>query len=184
MRFLEQIPPHIPVVVDEAYLEFSTRAETLRSNEIILKTDRRVIGLRTFSKFYALAGLRIGYGFAAPDTLCLFNRLEPLFVLSPLAERAAVEALGDEEHAVRTLENVKHQSAYIRGRLEEGGLRYITSEIHMMLVECPASQEKVQEAFETQGIFLPKGLIFDRYILFPITLPEQNKRNLDILLSA
>ncbi|MBE9536611.1 MAG: SDR family NAD(P)-dependent oxidoreductase [Proteobacteria bacterium] len=183
MHFLQRIPAHIPVVVDEAYIEFSTNPQTLRTNEIIGETDRLVIGLRTFSKFYGLAALRIGYAFASPKALQLFNRLEPLFALSPIAESAAILALEDKEYATRILENTNRERVRIQKRLASAGLDYLPSEIHFMLVETPIPPEKVYSAFEEEGIFLSRGVLKDRYIIFPIARPEQNDRNLEILCS-
>lgn len=182
-RFLERIPAHLPVVVDEAYVEYSTQPETLRSHTVILHTDRRVIGLRTFSKFHGLADLRVGYAFAAPTTLRLFNRLEPLFVLSSLAEAAAVAAIEDVEHAAWTLENIHGERLRIEARLAAAGLDYVASEANFMLVECPGPPEKVYEAFAVAGIFVPKGVVMDRYLIFPIAQAAQNNKNLDILCS-
>ncbi len=183
MRLLAALPAHIPVVVDEAYLEFSINPETLRSNEIIMEAGRRIIGIRTFSKFYGLAGLRIGYAFAAPETMRLFNRLEQLFTLSSIAEAAAVIALEDEEHNTRTREATDREKKRIQDRLSRAGLDFVPSETHFMLVESPTTAEKVCRAFEARGIFVPKGLYFDRYMMFPVGNQEQNERNLDILSS-
>jgi histidinol-phosphate aminotransferase len=182
--FLEKIPPHLPVVVDEAYVEYSTRPETLRSHQIISQTDRRVIGFRTFSKFYGLANLRIGYAFAAESTIRLFNRLEQTFPLSSLAETAAVAALHDLEHASKTLEGTSTERLRIEQRLTVSGINFIPSETHFMLVECRAPQAQIYQKFEQKGIFMPMGLIMDRYIVFPIARPDQNDRNLDILCPA
>lgn len=184
LRFLQQVPPHIPVIVDEAYLEYSSVADTLRSHEIILNTDRLVIGLRTFSKFYGLAGLRIGYGFANQELMRLFNRLEPLFMMSALAEAAAVAALNDEDHARRTLENADNERARIANRLAERGLSCFPGEMNLMIVECPVAPERVYEAFDRQAILMPKGVWNEKFIMFPINTPQQNDRNLDILLNT
>jgi histidinol-phosphate aminotransferase len=183
MRFVEAIPAHIPVVVDEAYLEFSVNPETLRSNEIIMETGHRIVGIRTFSKFYGLAGMRIGYAFAAQETIRLFNRLEQLFTLSSIAEAAAVVALQDEEYNTRVRRATDRERKRIQDRLARAGLDFVPSETHFMLVESPATPEKVYEAFEGRGIFVPKGLYFDRYMMFPVGNEEQNERNLDILSS-
>lgn len=182
-RLLERVPPHVPIVVDEAYVEFSTRPETLRTHEVIPETDRRVIGIRTFSKFYGLAALRVGYAFAAPSTVRLFNRLEPLFVLSGPAEAAAVAALEDEEHAARTTEHVRREREHIVGRLREADLRCMPAETPFMFVESPALPGKVYRAFEERSVFLPRSVWRDRYILFPIGTATQNERNLEILCS-
>jgi len=183
LRFLERVPPHLPVIVDEAYREFSSRPETLSAHEVVMRTDRRVIGLRTFSKFYGLAGLRLGYAFAAPDTMRLFNRLENPFTIPDLSQAVAVAALEDEEHARRVREGFDRERRRIQERLAQRGLEFVPSETHFMLVEAPAEQEKIFAAFEKHDIFVPRGLVFDRYIFFPIAGPEQNDRNLDILCS-
>jgi histidinol-phosphate aminotransferase len=180
-RFLRHVPVHIPIVVDEAYIEYSTQSETLRSHTVMLNTDRRVIGLRTFSKFHGLADLRVGYAFAAPATLRLLNRLEPLFVLSSLAEASAVAALDDSEHAAWTLENIHGERLRMEARLAAAGLNYVPSESNFMLVECPTEPDKVYETFAEAGIFVPKGLVLDRYLIFPIVQAAQNTKNLDIL---
>jgi histidinol-phosphate aminotransferase len=183
LRFLEHVPPHIPIIVDEAYLEFSSRPETLRSHEVIPRTDRRVIGLRTFSKFYALASLRIGYGFSGRETMRLFNRLEPLFALSSLSEAAAVAALSDEEHFSKTFDNITKERSRIEARLTAAGLGYYHSESNFMLVESPVSPEKTYAAFEAEGVIIPRGSYKNRFVFLPIVDPAKNERNLQILVS-
>ncbi|MDD2760786.1 MAG: SDR family NAD(P)-dependent oxidoreductase [Methylomonas sp.] len=183
-HFLQQVPKHIPVVVDEAYLEYSCVPETLRSHQVVMNTDRLVLGLRTFSKFYALADLRIGYAFGGPDVMRLFNRIEPLFPLSGLAERAAVAALTDEAHAKRTLENAINERKRIRDKLAGAGLASFNSEMNIMIVECPVPPERVYQAFDQQGVLVPKGVWNERFIIFPIATPELNDRNLQILMTA
>ncbi|WP_150049838.1 MULTISPECIES: SDR family NAD(P)-dependent oxidoreductase [Methylomonas] len=183
-EFLQQVPAHIPVVVDEAYLEYSSNPGTLRSHEIVERSDRLVLGLRTFSKFYGLAGLRIGYAFGRREVMRLFERLEPLFCLTPLAEAAAVAALQDAEHAQRTLNNADTERRRIQARLAESGLRSMPGEMNVMIVECPVPPERVYQAYDAAGILMPRGVWQEKFIIFPIFRPEQNDRNLDILLNA
>jgi len=184
LDFLSEVPRHIPVVVDEAYIEFSQNPHLLRTNEVVPETDRMLIGLRTFSKFYGLAGLRIGYAFGVPRAMRLLSRLEQLFCVSSVAEEAALAALGDEGHARATHALLTTEKARIRARLAEAGLACVPSEAHFMLVECPApasQADSVWSAFIDAGILIPRGLIFDRYMMLPIVKPEQNDRHLQIL---
>lgn len=185
--FLARVPPDIPVVVDEAYLEFSESPTLLRTHEAVRDADpdRLLIGLRTFSKFYGLAGLRIGYAFATPRAMRLLERLEHLFCISSLAEQAAVEALEDEAHASATHALLRTEKARMAAILGEGGLACVPSEVHFMLVQCPtapADVEHVWAAFIDAGIIVPMGLMYDRYLMLPVLTPARNDRHMQILL--
>lgn len=182
-RFLEMVPAHIPIIIDEAYIEFSPNRDTVRTNELIVESDRIIIGLRTFSKFYGLAALRVGYGFARPENIDLFNRLEPLFNLSTMAETAAVKALEDDVHAADIFDNTNKERVRLESELAKNKVDFIPSETHFMLVESAAPFEKLYTAYANSGIFIPQGLFFDRYFMFPIARREQNDKNLEILFS-
>jgi histidinol-phosphate aminotransferase len=188
LAFLEALPPHVPVVVDEAYVEFSTNPEMLRTDELVRSlpadTERMLIGLRTFSKFYGLAGLRIGYAFGTPRAMRMLGRLEQLFCLSSLAEAAAVAALSDQTHAVATRELIASERQRMRDALAAAGIASLPSECHFMLVECPAGPGGGDETwgeFVDAGIIVPRGLMFDRWMMMPIGLPQHNDRHLAIL---
>jgi histidinol-phosphate aminotransferase len=99
-RFLAALPAHVTVLVDEAYGEFITRGDAVDATT--LTRDRRVIAIRTFSKFYGLAGLRLGYAVAAPPLARELEYAAPPFGVTAAAQHAAVAALGDREHARRT----------------------------------------------------------------------------------
>jgi histidinol-phosphate aminotransferase len=101
-RFLAALPGHVTVVVDEAYGEFVVRGDALRA-PAMTRTDPRVIAIRTFSKFYALAGLRLGYAIAAPPLAHAIAAAAPPFGVTAAAAHAAIAAIGDREHARRTL---------------------------------------------------------------------------------
>lgn len=145
------------------------------------------MGLRTFSKFFGLAGLRIGYSFGTPAAMSLLGRLEHLFCISSLAEEAAIAALADATHAQETHALLRTEKARLRARLAEAGLACLPSEAHFMLVECPAAQgdsDRVWGAFVDAGILVPRGVMFDRYMMLPILKPEHNDRHVAILVAA
>lgn len=189
LAFLDKVPKHIPVVVDEAYVEFSQNPRMLRLPEVVRASppERLLMGLRTFSKFFGLAGLRIGYSFGTPAAMSLLGRLEHLFCISSLAEEAAIAALADATHAQETHALLRTEKARLRARLAEAGLACLPSEAHFMLVECPAAQgdsDRVWGAFVDAGILVPRGVMFDRYMMLPILKPEHNDRHVAILVAA
>ncbi len=101
-RFVAALPARVTVVVDEAYAEFTTRPEALRA-PAYARRGAPVIAIRTFSKFYALAGLRIGYAIAPPPIARALVAAAPPFAVSTGAVLAAAAALADREHHARTL---------------------------------------------------------------------------------
>src|SRR3989449_10651277 len=95
--FMRAIPPDVIVVFDEAYYEYVTAAD-YPDTMALLKAGRNVVLLRTFSKIYGLAGLRIGYGLNTPEDVPHPNRIPPPFHNNRRAPNAALGALADEEH--------------------------------------------------------------------------------------
>jgi histidinol-phosphate aminotransferase len=185
-RFLEEIPDTLPVVVDEAYLEFSDSTDILRAHEIVNRTDRLVIGLRTFSKFYGLAGLRIGYAFGSARAMALFSRLENLFSISSVGQEAAIAALADTEHARATHELLRTEKAHIGRVLSGAGLQALPSEVHFLQVQAPvpaAQADRLWSAFVEAGVIFPRGIFCDRFMLFPVLKRADNDRHLQILLA-
>jgi histidinol-phosphate aminotransferase len=135
LRFLDQLPPDIPVVVDEAYIEYAERSDMIRLNQLARANSRPLIGVRTFSKFFGLAGMRVGYAYGAPETTRLIARLELPFAISGAAESAAVAALNDGPHAAATLAAVRRGRAQVRERLARSGLFTLESEASFVMAE-------------------------------------------------
>lgn len=184
--FLEHVPLHVPVVVDEAYVEFCENPDVLRTHDIVRATDRMVIGLRTFSKFYGLAGLRIGYAYGTERAIGLLGRLEHLFALSSVAEEAALAALEDSEHAAATHELLRAEKTHIASVASRLGLETVPTELHTMLIESPVAEDQVARvwaAFADAGILVPRGLVGGRYLMLPVLHRAQNDRHLDIIAS-
>ncbi|MCA9770800.1 MAG: aminotransferase class I/II-fold pyridoxal phosphate-dependent enzyme, partial [Myxococcales bacterium] len=100
-RFLARVPDGVLVVMDEAYFEYA-RADAAYPDSLEgFAEDRAVLTLRTFSKAYGLAGLRIGYGIGPAEVIGALNRVRPPFNTSSVAQAAALAALEDEEHLAR-----------------------------------------------------------------------------------
>lgn len=100
-RLMAQIPHDVIVVFDEAYIEY-VRDPQFPDSIAYVNQGRNAIVLRTFSKIYGLAGLRIGYGVTTPEINNFLNRVRPPFNANSLAQRAALAALGDDEHVAKS----------------------------------------------------------------------------------
>lgn len=179
--FLAQVPGHIPVIVDEAYVDFSDAPERLRSEQLVATTDRALIALRTFSKFYGLAGLRVGYGFGSASAIALLSRLELLFNLSSVAAQAAALALRDTAHAERTFRNNQSEKARIMAFLQTTELDFVPTQGNMLLFETPALADTFYKALEATGIVVPQGVFLGKYTLWPIGLPAHNDRIMHVI---
>ena len=99
--FMETVPDHVIVCFDEAYYEYVRSTEYPESLQYV-KQNRPVVVLRTFSKIYGLAGLRVGYGISTLEILDYVNRVRPPFNSNSLAQAAALAALDDEEHVAKS----------------------------------------------------------------------------------
>lgn len=182
-EFLKQVPKHIPVVVDEAYVDFADRTDLLDTARLVKESDRMLIALRTFSKFYGLAGMRVGYGYATPNVIALLGRLELIFNMSSVSAEAAVAALGDQAHVDRTHRNCVAERARIGEFLRSVELDFVPTQGNMMMFEVPSEAEAFYRKAESAGVIVPRGVFMGKYTLWPIGLPPQNDRLMDIVRS-
>jgi len=130
--FIKALPPHVILVMDEAYAEFLDNPPDLRP---FMAEGRKVIALRTFSKIYGLASLRVGYGYAAPELIAILQRARQPFNVNGIAAAAAVAALDDHEF----VEKYRRENAAGRTQLGEGfrklGLEFVPGGGNFLLVK-------------------------------------------------
>jgi histidinol-phosphate aminotransferase len=100
-RFFEQVPEHVLVVLDQAYFEYIDDPDYADGIEEYFKAGRRVIVLRTFSKIYGLAGLRVGYGIGPTDVITATSKVRRAFDVTSTAQAAALASIGDEVEIAR-----------------------------------------------------------------------------------
>ena len=121
-RFLDQVPRHVLTVVDQAYFEFIDDPDYPDAIEEYFKRGARVVVLRTFSKIYGLAGLRVGYGIAAEDVVAEIGKVRRAFDITATAQAAALASMGDDaEIARRRAENARGR-AQLEAVLREHGI--------------------------------------------------------------
>jgi histidinol-phosphate aminotransferase len=138
----------------------------------------QVIVLRTFSKVYGLAGLRIGYALGRGDLVdCLYQVRDP-FPVHRLAQVAAVAALSDMDHAVRSIQLVYEGRRYLYKELDKMGISYIRSQANFILIDFEKDSEEVFQAFLREGIIIRPGKIWDYPTFARVTIGrmEDNRK--------
>jgi histidinol-phosphate aminotransferase len=175
--FLSKIPKHVIVVLDEAYGDFVEEAFCPNGLDYI-KEEKQVIVLRTFSKVYGLAGLRIGYALGREDLVdCLYQVRDP-FPVHRLAQVAAVAALDDEDHAIRSIQSVYEGRKYLYKELNRVGLFYVPSQANFIFIDFKKDSEEVFRALLREGIIIRPGKVwgFPTFARVTIGRMEDNQR--------
>jgi histidinol-phosphate aminotransferase len=176
-KFLEQIPSDIILVLDEAYAEYVTDESFPNSLEYLDK--RRVIFiLRTFSKIYGLAGLRIGYGIAQSQLISCLNKIKGPFNTNALAQAAALAALDDEDHLKRSLANNQEGLTYLYGELSKMEIEYLPTHANFFLVKIGENARAIYEALLQEGVIVRAMTGYDlhHYLRVSVGLPSENER--------
>ncbi len=164
------------IVFDEAYNEFVRMKDYSDTLKYVRKYNN-VIVLRTMSKVYGLAGLRVGSLIARPEVIDLVNRVRNPFNVNYLAQVSAVAALGDKDFLQRSKELVWSGLDYFYKELKLLGLPYVESQANFVLFDTLQNAEKVAEKLFQKGILLrPVGVYgFPRHLRMSVGLPEENK---------
>ena len=169
---LARIPDHVVVVFDEAYFEY-VRSSEFPDSMAWIKEGRNVIVLRTFSKIYGLAGLRIGYGVTTGEIVNLLNRVRPPFNANSIAQRAALAALDDDEHVARSRAVNQAGMEQITNGLRALGLAPISSEANFVYVDVGRDGRAVFDAMLRHGVIVRH--IDGRMIRVTIGQAEENR---------
>ncbi len=177
-RLMNRLPEGILVVVDEAYYEYVTDLEYADSIKHF-RDGRDILILRTFSKIYGLAGLRIGYGIARQDIIFEMNKLRPPFNTNSLAQDAALWALNDEGHVRHSLEINENGKGYLYRELNSLGLKYIPTEANFIYILLGQDSNELYNKLLRYGVIVrPVG---PGEIRVTIGLPEENKRFIEAI---
>ncbi len=174
--FLSALPERVIVILDEAYGEFVEDPLSPRGLDYIGKN--RLILLRTFSKVYGLAGLRIGYAIGKEDLIhCLYQVRDP-FPVHRLGQVAAMAALRDERHAARTLQMVFEGRKYLYRELERIGLPYVPSQANFVFINFQRDADMMFQALLKEGIIIRPGKVwgFPTYARVTIGPMAENHR--------
>jgi len=180
-KFLENIPDSVIVVMDEAYYDFvdaKDYPDTMRH----LK-DRNLIILRTFSKAYGLAGLRVGYALANPELIECMNRVRQPFNVNSLAQVGAAASLDDSAHLKRTRQTVLKGKKSLYGALDRMGLTYVPSQANFILVDVKRDSWEIFQRLLRYGVIVRdmKPYKLDSYIRVTIGTAKENKKFIEAI---
>jgi histidinol-phosphate aminotransferase len=173
---VEAVPPEVLLVMDEAYFEF------LEDPLDLLPYVRggakpNLLLMRTFSKIYGLAGLRLGYGLGHPALIAAMEKVRQPFNINALAQAGALAALEDEEHLRRTRKNNLEGLAFFEKACREQGWGYVPSSANFILIKVGEGQKVFQELQHAGVIVRPMGGYgLPAWIRVSIGTPEENAR--------
>ncbi len=180
--FLDRLPGEVVVVLDEAYHEYIK--DTAYPDGIeFLKRGRDLIVLRTFSKIYGLAGLRIGYACGPKRLVEAIKKVRPPFNTSSVAQAAALAALDDEEHVERSYRANLREREYLVSRFTDLGLRFHPSVANFLLVDFQRPAGEMFDLLLRRGVILRPMIPYHLKSSMRVTVGtrEENDRLIDVL---
>ena len=176
-ELMQRLPERVIVVFDEAYHEYVTDPAYPQTLDYV-RAGRNVVILRTFSKIYGLAGLRVGYAISTPEIVGMLNRVKEPFNVNLLAQAAALAALDDTEHLEHSLRVNEEGKAYLYKEFDRMGLAYEPTHGNFIWVQVRADSQKVFQKLLHLGVIVRTGDIFGAPDVLRVTIgtPEQNRR--------
>lgn len=176
-RFLDRVPEHVIVVLDEAYFEYVDDLDYPNGLDYV-RQGRNVVVLRTFSKIYALAALRVGYGVARPEITQALHQVREPFNVNSLAQAAALASLEDPDQVVRSRTLNSQQREYLYGEFRRLGLPYVETQANFVIVDVDRPARPVFQALLQRGVIIRSGdvLGLPTHLRATIGRPEDNQR--------
>lgn len=177
---LKNIPGHVMIALDEAYFEYLSPDERFDTVGYI-KSHKNLITLRTFSKIYGLAGLRIGYAVADKEIISTLNKIRLPFNVNLMAQRAAEIAYKNQDYIIQIRDKVELEKQKFYNYLDKVGAGYIKSYANFILIDVDGPDTDFSESLLEKGFIVRPGknLGVPGYIRVTISLPEVNDKFLD-----
>ncbi|MCC0562749.1 histidinol-phosphate transaminase [Brevibacillus borstelensis] len=180
--FLKKVPKDVLVVMDEAYYEYVVDEAYPQTIPMLVQYPNLII-LRTFSKIYGLATLRVGYGIASEEIISHLDHVREPFNTSSLGQAAARAALKDQEFVKECSRRNREGLKQLTDRFDEWGLSYYPSQTNFVLVNLNLDSDEVFKQLLQQGIIVRSGkaLGFPGYQRITVGTAEQNEKVLQAL---
>lgn len=179
-HFLDQLPDHVLTIIDEAYFEYVTDSSYPDSLSL-LDYNPRIIVLRTFSKIYGLAALRVGYGIAHPDVITELHRVREPFNVNRLAQKAAIAALEDQTFVFYCRNQNRLGIQMITKKLNEWGLHHFPAHGNFILFDTGFPADEAFQFLLRQGVIVRSGqaLGYPTCIRVTVGTEKENERFLE-----
>lgn len=176
-RFLQRVPEDVLVILDEAYCDYVEAEDYSRSLDYV-REGRYVLVLRTFSKIYGLAGIRIGYGVGHPEVISALNKVRSPFNFSGLALAAAEAALDDIEHVQQSLQRNREGRTFLQKQFADLGFTVAPSCANFLYLESGHDPRAAQEFLLRQGVIVrPLGFMgMPRGLRITVGAEEENQK--------
>ena len=171
--FLDFVPKNVVVVYDEAYNEYVTRDDFPKDSIKLLDTYPNILILRTFSKIYGLAALRVGYTLASEGILANINRIRGPFNVNTAAQVAAIAALSDDDFLKKSFDVNLEGKEYLYSAFKKLGIWYAPSETNHIFIDVKKDCQKVFESLQRKGMIIRP--MYKTYIRVSIGTMEQNR---------
>ena len=155
-RILDALPGRALLVVDEAYAEYAASWPEVDHADglALLRRDPRIVVLRTFSKAYGLAGLRVGFAVADAAVIDIVNRVGRTFHVSSLAQVGAIAALEDTEHLARTARHARAALEQMQREIRGPGVRVYPSLANFVLIDCGRPSAPIYDQLLRRGVIV------------------------------
>ncbi len=175
--FVDDLPDHVMVVIDEAYFEYVDEADYPDSSRWLAECPNLIV-TRTFSKAYGLAGLRVGYAVSDPKVADLLNRVRHPFNVNTVGQVAALAALDDSGHLEETLRVHRAGMAQLVSGFERLGLSCIKSVGNFVAVDVGRPAAAVYEGLLQSGVIVRPVANYEmpNHLRVTVGLPEENQR--------
>lgn len=175
--FLTRLPETALVVLDEAYFEFADGVKDFPNSIDYLKAGRNVVGLRTFSKAYGLAGIRLGYGFAPPEIADAIARIREPFGVNLVAQASGIAALEDQAHVRQTVENNRHGVEKLAQAFTRVGAKPFESYANFVFADLGRPAAQVFQALLRQGVITRSGEVFGLPNFLRVSIGTEEEMN-------
>ncbi|MBP7143021.1 MAG: histidinol-phosphate transaminase [Opitutaceae bacterium] len=174
LAFAQSLPDHVVLVFDEAYADFVEDAPDVRP---LISAGRKIVALRTFSKVFGLASLRIGYAYSSPEITALLGRVRQPFNVNSIAQAAAMGALDDDEFAARCVRENRAGLAQLEEGFKRLGLHYVPSVANFILARVGQGVECF-EALQRRGVIVRpvKSYGLPEWVRITVGTRSQNDR--------
>jgi len=181
LRLVGEVPPQVLLVMDEAYIEFLEQPCDLLP-VVRRRSKPNLLLMRTFSKIYGLAGLRLGYGIGHPDLIAALEKVRQPFNINALVQAGALAALDDNEHIARTRRNNAEGLKFFEEAFRELALEFVRSAANFILVRVGDGQ-KVFAGLQKLGVITRPmgGYQLPDWIRISVGTPSENARCVEAL---
>ena len=178
--FLKKLPDRVLVILDEAYFEYVNDSGYPKSLEYV-RAGRPVLILRTFSKVFGLAGLRIGYGIAPKEVIGTLYKVRMAFNTNSVAQIAAMAAWDDQAHVEKSVTLNCKELEFLYRELTGRGVRYVPSFANFVLVDLGRPAKELTSALLKHGVIVRPAWGAPSCMRVSVGTREQNQRFIDAL---